>query len=112
MKAENTYHYFLVCPVLATPRATLILTKVSQVLSNIPNQYVFLSTLQSSSELHDLLLNGSNLLPLDINLQLFNIVELENILLIHNDLIHNCIVFSLVSSIILWGSHHRLAFQR
>ncbi len=37
MKAQNTYHYFLVCPVLATPRATL-LTRVSQVLSNIPNQ--------------------------------------------------------------------------
>ncbi len=43
--------------------------------SNIPNQYVFLSTRQSSSELHDLLLNDSTLLPLDINLQLFNIVE-------------------------------------
>ncbi len=25
--------------------------------------------------LHDLLLNGSNLLPIDINLQLFNVVE-------------------------------------
>ncbi len=69
MKATNTYHYFLVCPVLATPRVTL-LTRVSQVLSNIPNQYVFLPTRQSSSELHD-----SNLFPLDINLQLFNMVE-------------------------------------
>ncbi len=101
MKAENMYHYVLrlVYPILTTPRATL-LSRVSQNLSNIPNQCVFFSTRQSSSELHDLLLNGSTLLPLDINLQLF-----KELLLIHNDSIHNCIVFSLVSSIILWGSH-------
>ncbi len=41
MKAENTYHYFLVCPVLVTPLATL-LTRVSQVFSNVPNQYAFI----------------------------------------------------------------------
>ncbi len=53
----------------------VLVIRLAQVLNNIPNQYVFLSTRQSLSELHDLLLNGSNLLPLDINVQLYNIAE-------------------------------------
>ena len=73
MRAESTHHYFLVCPALATPRTTL-LSRLLQILRNLPNQYVLLSTRQSSSELHELLLNGSSLLPPDINLQLFDVV--------------------------------------
>ena len=72
MRAESTHHYFLVCPALATPRATL-LSRVFQILRNLPNQYVLFSARQSSSELHQLLLNGSSLLlPPDVNLQLFD----------------------------------------
>ncbi len=73
MRAESSHHYFLVCPALATPRATL-LSRVFQILRNLPNKYVLLSTRQSSSELHELLLNGSSLLPPDVNLQLFDLV--------------------------------------
>ena len=73
MRAESTHHYFLVCPALATPRATL-LSRVFQILRNLPNQYVLFSARQSSSELHQLLLNGSSLLPPDVNLQLFDVV--------------------------------------
>ncbi len=71
MKAENTYHYFLVDPVLAT-RGTCHTSIFSQILSNTANQYVIvLSTRQYPSELHDLLLNGSNLLQL-VNSQRFD----------------------------------------
>ncbi len=73
MRAESTHNYFLVCPALATPRATL-LSRVFQILRNLPNQYVLFSARQSSSELHQLLLNGSSLLPPDVNLQLFDVV--------------------------------------
>ncbi len=74
MRAESTHHYFLVCPALATPRATL-LSRVFQILRNLPNQYVLLCTRHlSSSELHELLLNGSILLLPEVNLQLFDVV--------------------------------------
>ncbi len=49
-------------------RATL-LPRTFQILKNLANQYVLFSTRQSSSELHQLVLNGSSLLPPDVNLQ-------------------------------------------
>ncbi len=56
MRAESTHHYFLVCPALATPRATL-LSRVLHILRNLSShQYVLLSTRQSWSELQELLL--------------------------------------------------------
>ncbi len=43
MRAESTHHYFLVCPALTTPRATLF-SRVFQILRNLPYQYVLFST--------------------------------------------------------------------
>ncbi len=75
MRAENTYHFFLICPVLAIPHATLF-SRVFQILRNLPNQYVYSLLPNLHLELHQLLLlvNGSNLLLPDVNLQLFKVV--------------------------------------
>ncbi len=44
------------------------------VLRNLPNQHVLFSTHQSSFDLHQLLLNGSSLIPSEVNLQLFEYI--------------------------------------
>ncbi len=89
---ENTSHDFLVWPGLTTPRATLFFMVVN-ILRNLPYQY-FLSTHQSLSELYQMLLNGSNLLPPDINMRVFNVVaQYINKLTTVRHIIYLCCLF-------------------
>ncbi len=71
---EDTMHFFLRCPALAAPRVAL-LAGVNDILSHISNQFVADSIKNSSSDLHSLLLRGSELLPLQINTRIFELVH-------------------------------------
>ncbi len=71
---EDTMHFFLRCPALAAPRVAL-LAGVNDILSHLFNQFVADSLMNSSSDLHSLLLRGSELLPLQINTRIFELVH-------------------------------------
>ncbi len=51
-----------------------LLAGVNDILSHISNQFVADSIKNSSSDLHSLLLGGSELLPLQINTRIFELV--------------------------------------
>ncbi len=72
MRAENTYSYFLVSPALVTPCTTL-LSRVFQILKNLPNQgFVLYSPIFVRAASNAL--NGSRILLPDVNLQLFDVM--------------------------------------